>query len=738
MSRDALLENLEMAIENNWKLRPVKGNIFHNIDYVKGLAIDDADHILESLEDLKKFPPGATAFALISKLHDGFISIDLDFKEAELKSQVWALLSQYNKEDLFLRTGNKDKIGQIWFKTYDDINFCSYTGIDIITTQKRCDAIGYYKGDAEIQYEWPYKNIWENEFDDLPIINKELVQEIVECVNKFHGTETNKTAKNAGSRHDQIVQMASDGINANHRMRDIISGIIESDAFKSMNKERNAMDETGNALAWAIKNATKSYIDIRTSEETEKNAFGYDVPTRPPEVDPNSFFDMIYKAIRRNQRIENKRMAMVSTLSICSWILSLSVRFEDVCPNLMILLIAPSGSGKSTSTKAIKELIKLNKKLQLSYFGQDIRTDSAIFTSIQESPIGFYNIDEASKLFKTMSNGGANQNLPEILSQLYSDYKDTDPPNALAKLKNEAYGVSIGAKINMLAYSTPSFWETFDEGNYTQGLGRRLFIVTSSTLPVEKTNYVYSPEFFTEGESKLISMFMDTYIGTDELFKDVDIRGFNIIENVSTKEGVKTTKHFQTCKRPNVRFNLTASEETKEYLQDKFVEESNEFRVKAASSGSPIQEYVANSRAEFIKKFAVIHAVCGKQMAMKKVKKEDPVAMNINTLLGMDSIEWGKQMFDYYMIGSTLENIDSIFGKDKVTDKNNQIIEELLGKLEEKDIKEFKKSDAFIKDFFKRVGGAEYRNTILKEMSAKEIIRIEGDLDHRGCRIKVL
>jgi energy-coupling factor transporter ATP-binding protein EcfA2 len=447
---------------------------------------------------------------------------------------------------------------------------------------------------------------------------------------------------------------------------------------------------------------------------------------------------MIYKAIRRNQRIENKRMAMVSTLSICSWILSLSVRFEDVCPNLMILLIAPSGSGKSTSTKAIKELIKLNKKLQLSYFGQDIRSDSSIFTSIQESPIGFYNIDEASKLFKTMGNGGANQNLPEILSQLYSDYKDTDPPNALAKLKNEAYGVSIGAKINMLAYSTPAFWETFDEGNYTQGLGRRLFIVTSSTLPVEKTNYVYSPDFFTKDESALISMFMNTYIGTSDLFKTVDIKGFDIIENVTVKDGVKTTKHFQTCKRPNIRFRLEATKETDTYLKDQFVKESNEFRVKAASSGSPIQEYVANSRAEFIKKFAIIHAVCGKKMTVKKVLKEDPIAMNINTQLGMESIEWGKQMFDYYMIGSTLENIDSIFGKDKVTDRNNHVIEELLERLNEKEIKDFKKSDQIIRNFFKMIGGAEYRNTILKEMSAKNIIKIIGDLDHRGCRIKLL
>ena len=56
--------------------------------------------------------------------------------------------------------------------------------------------------------------------------------------------------------------------------------------------------------------------------------------------------------------------------------------------------------------------------------------------------------------------------MAEILSQLYSDYKDDDFPGALAKLKNETYGVGCGMKANLLMTSTERFWEIFDEENY--------------------------------------------------------------------------------------------------------------------------------------------------------------------------------------------------------------------------------------------------------------------------------
>jgi len=738
MSKSELISQLESAIDNEWMLRPVKGNKFHNIDYAKDLKIDEPSQILNELEDLNKFPEGTTGFALIPKLHDGFISVDLDFTDEDLKKEVWKLLSIYKKEDLFLRIGNREKIGQIWFKTYDEISFCSYTGVDIITTQKRCDAIGYYKGDKELTYLWPYKKFYDHCFDDLPIINKDLVEKIVRKINEFYGEETKKNLKNSGSRHDQIVEMATSGINSNLKVRDVIGEIMESDAFKSMAKERNAVAEASNAMSWAIKNAVQNYVNIKI-ENKEDESLGYNIPLMPPSVEKNSFFDMIYKAIRRNQRIDNKRMAMVSSLSICSWILSLSVRFEDLCPNLMILLIAPSGSGKSTSTKAIKEIIKIEKKLKQSYFGQDIRTDSAIFSSIQESPVGFYNIDEASKLFKSIGAKGSHvQNLPEILSQLYSDYKDSDPPQAMAKLKNESYGVAIGAKINMIAYSTETFWNDFEESNYTQGLGRRLFIVTSSTTPKERTDFEFSPEFFKKDEQQLIKMFMTTYIGDEDLYEEVDIRGYNIIESVTSKEGIKTTRHFHNCKKPKIKFRLKADKKAAEYLNGDFIKESNNFRVQASASGSQIQEYVANSRAEFIKKFAMIHTVCGKRMSPKSFEAGEKMSINVRTSIGLDSIEWGTQMFDYYMIGSTLENIDSIFGKEKVIDRNKQTIEDLLDKLKEKKIEEFKKSNYVLKDFFKRLGGSKYRNIILKEMNSKGLIKIDGDLDYYKCSMRVL
>lgn len=736
--KEEIFEQLESAIDNRWPMRPVKKTQFLNIGHEKNLKIDEPSQILESVEHLEKFPRGATGFAIIPKLLDGFVCIDLDFTDEALKEEVWALFKIYERKDLFLRTGNPKKIGQLWFRTYDAVPFCSYTGVDIITTQKRCDAIGYYKGDESIRYEWPYKSFFNHTPDDLPIITQVLVNNVLKVINKFYGDDTKVGSKNAGSRHDQIIELASLGINANNRVRDIIGTIMESDPFKSISKERNAVGETANAISWAMSNAVKNYVDIRISKDVPDETT-YNIPLTPPSVEAKSFFDMVYKAIRRNQRIDNKRMAMVSTLSICSWILSLGVRFEDVCPNLMILLIAPSGSGKSTSTKAIKEIIKLEKKLKQSYFGQDIRTDSAIFSSVQESPVGYYNLDEASKLFKSMGNkGGHVQNLPEILSQLYSDYKESDPPQALAKLKSESYGVNIGAKINLLAYSTEAFWNDFSEDNYTQGLGRRLFIVTSSVTPVEKVDFEYSPEFFKDNEKEFIKMFMSTYIGGEDLYEEVNISEYKIVESITNDKGIKITKHHEFCKRPKIRHRLVADADTKKYLSGKFIKESNAFRKKASSSGSVIQEYVANSRAEFIKKFAIIHAVAGKRMVPVEFEKGEQVQVKVNTILRQDSIEWGKQMFDYYMIGSTMENIDSIFGKDDIIEKNSEIIDNVIDKMDELGLTKLKKSDKFFKNFFRRKGGSKYRNTILKEMIAKGLLTVDGDIDYFGCEITVV
>jgi energy-coupling factor transporter ATP-binding protein EcfA2 len=534
------------------------------------------------------------------------------------------------------------------------------------------------------------------------------------------------------------MDIAQNGANANKRMNDIIDDLYSSKAYQELKQDRDANSEIASIMSWVAKNSAKNFIKVTDSGLESDDAMSiYDIPKRPPRVEKFSFFDMLYKAIRRNQIIDNKRMAMITTLSICSWILTLGVRFRGVCPNLMLLLVAPSGSGKTTSTRAIKEIIKLEKKLKKSYGGQDIRTDAAIFSAIQQSPVNFYFIDEATKLLKSAKNSNShNANVGEILSQLYSDYKVTDPPMALAKLKNESYGVAIGAKVVTLMSSTESFWKVFDEENYTQGFGRRLFIVTSSDIPLQKKTYKYEKEFFREEEKKAIYMFLKAYLGGQDLYEEVDISDYEIVQEISNKEGIKKVTHYKTCKKPKIRMELTCDEETDKFLAGDFIELNNKFKIKAAGSGSNIQQYVANSRSEFILKLAMIHAVMGKKMTVEGETQTD-LQVAMNTIIDMKSIKWATDMFNYYMVGSTLEQIDALFKKDVEMDKSKSISQEFLERLEEKNITEFKKSDQVVRNFFKKIGGSNYRNTLLKEIAANDLITIEGDVDSYKCLVRV-
>lgn len=741
--KEDTLEHISLAIENGWKLRPVGKVGFINKEYAEGTTLDDHNQILDDIEDLELFPPGIKCVALIGAHHEDFVCLDFDFKDEELSQIIWDVFSQYRKEDLFLRKGHPDKLGQFWFRSYDKINYGSYPKFDVITTQKRCDAIGQYKvvDNNDIEYKWPYRNPWDYTPEDLPIINKELINNIIEKVCGYFGEDVKNKGLASSSRHDQLVKIATDGVSANRKADDILYDMFSSEAYKSLQQEtkRNASQEVANAFSWAMKNKAKEFVAWKRKEDQGVQGLDiYEVPKIPPKVEKFSFFDIVFKAIRRNQVIDNKKMAYITTLAICSWVTSLSVRFRGMASNLFLLLIAPSGSGKTTTSRAIQEIIKLDKRLQKSYAGQDIRTDSAVFSSVQESPILFYHIDEATKLIKTSkSKGSYNSNIGEILSQLYSDFRDNDAPLVLARTKNESYGVAIGAKATMLMSSTERFWDIFDEENYTQGLGRRLFIVTTSEVPLQKKNQEYHEDFFTREEKIAIKMFLRGYLGNGDLFEDHDISQYEILKNVETENGIKRTHHYKTCKKPKGLFNLTADQETSEYLANDFVDENNNFKIKAAGSGSNIQQYVANSRSEFILKLSMIHAVCGKKLIATGDRPTELTAA-INTVIDKKSIEYGTKTFSYYMVGSTLEKIDSLYNKDIDIDLSNKYIDELLEKLEEKEISEFKKSHDEIKYFFKNRGKTKTRDKILKEMKARNLIEIEGDLDSYGCKIKVV
>ena len=65
-------------------------------------------------------------------------------------------------------------------------------------------------------------------------------------------------------------------------------------------------------------------------------------------------------------------------------------------------------------------------------------------------------------------------------------------------------------------------------------------------------------------------------------------------------------------------------------------------------------------------------------------------------------------------------------------------IKDFQAKLIESEVKEFLKSDQVVRNHFKSIGGAKHRNKVLKEMKARGIIEVDGDLDGYRCLIRVV
>ncbi len=694
-------EKIEMAIDNGWTLRPCGPSGFINMDYAKKIKLSDKSHILDDAEDLEKYPTGITCVALIAMhLEDiNFVSLDFDFKDKELEKKVWELLKDYDKKNLFQRIGNREKLGQFWFQTENKIRHKSVKQFDVIVHEKRCNMIGKYK-DTELDYQWPYKNPWDNLPDELPFISECLIEKILTVVAEHLGEEFKKESP-INSRHDYIKQLIFEKMNK-PAFLNVIQDVISSPEYISACTERDFKSETGRMFQWAAEQVFENYNDISGFMEAPKsNLFDKYAIDTFPKVEKNSLIDVLYKATKRNQYTDNPSIAFFTALSIASWLLTFSTRYEGLAPNLMILVIAHSGAGKSTSSRAVKELTKLYKEFQSSYMGNDIRTEAALLNNLEEAPNPYYLIDEFTKIMKARNNKSSHtSNISEIMCQLYSDYNDTDLHQV--KLKSHSYGVCLGPKMNLLAFSTPEFWKIFSQSDFSQGLGRRFWIFNSDSISFSKKNMDYQKEFFKNKEKEFLKLFIQNNVspfqigGVDFLYDTQDIRGYNLVKGLDKKGEVVNWEEAKTIK-PEVE--LTSSDEVAVYFKTEFIDMINDLRKMAMSSANNLNLYVINSMPEFVKKLAMIHTIAGKALFTKNENGHLEVAKR--TRVTMDSVEWAVKMFLYYMVNGLSYDLESIYRKDEESDAILEVGREFLEKLEGKEVDEFTVSRDVVKNFFK-------------------------------------
>lgn len=725
---------IELAIDNGWTLRPTGVSHFVNIDYQKNIPLSDKSHILESLEDLDKYPSDVTSVSFIAMHTDiNFVCLDLDFKNEELKNKLFNFLDKkYKLENLFLRIGNKEKPGQLWFQSDVKMKHSSLEGaLDLIVNEKRCNALGYYK-DTQDLYQWPYKKFWEHTPEDLPFISKELVLEIFNLISTELGIKKNNLEDLPKSRHAQLEQRIEIALNKPGFLN-IIQDVITSPEYLSIDIERDAHNEAKRLISHKAMKLFDGYYDISGFLEDEnKDLFSeFNVDTHP-KVEKNSFIDIFYKAIKRNQFTDSKSLAFFSSLSVAAWLLTFTTRFEGMAPNLMILILARSGAGKSTSSRAIKELIKLYREFQPSFMGGDIKTEAALLNNLEVAPNPMYIIDEFTKVYRSKNNKNTQTgNISEILYQLYSDYSDTDLHQV--KLKSHSYGVCLGPKINLLAFSTPEFYKMLSESDLMAGMARRTLIYNDNKISFAKKNVEYNKDFFKPQELQIIKLFMDTHVRSMFPYVTENVKGYQIPKG-QDKKG--ETTYWEEALRINVVNELKATAEVNEYLKTTFVDKCNLIRKKSLSTGNNLDLFVTGAMAEMVKKFAMIHAIAGK--AIFEINDEGKTVIAQRTHIEMDSIEWAEKMFYFYVVNGLSVDLESIFNKDKESFKLIEDADNLIIALKGSNKKTFTRSDTTFKNYFRNLKSAN-RSEIIENLLHRNIIKSIGSTNNkRGQKFEII
>lgn len=736
--QDEILSSLQQAIENNWPMRPIRINKFINIEHQEDIALTDRSHILEDVSDLEFFPSGVTAFCVASPLVEDFVCIDLDFEnDKELEKEIFeVVLAGFKKEELFLRIGNPKKPGQIWFRCFDELEYYSDIALDVFTTQKRCDALGQYK-DTDLTYEWPYKKFWEHEPSDLPVIRKDQVEEVIEKVRAKYGSR--KKEKGIGGRHDQLLEEARKFITPQTTPDRAMLHLMETDAYKDLvaNPRKGGESPYKEALR-IITRVIKDKMDgqfympmIEEDSELQENPIMKFAEPTHPKVESQSFMDMTYKLIRRNQRVDNPIAAMGTTINLCSWLASLFARYEGLAPNLMILYVAESGGGKSSTIKIIKQLLKHIPELRNSFRSSNIGSTATLARFISEAPICNLNIDEFSKVMKN-KNKEYLGDLPEAICQWYSDFDDYGVPEALQSLKSETNGLAMGAKLVALMSTTPTVFKNFDESLFEQGMGRRLFPMIDNSFSPLKRDFEFKKEYFLDFEIQVIKKVVENYIFNKdgEIFDTMDIFKYKFVKKIEKGE----TEFHGSCKKSRITLELRSCPELDEYLKKEFIDEINEMRKAARFFGSSISNYLANSAIEFCKKLAALHALFGRSM-------DKNMLIRPNVEVTMKDFEWGKKMFGHYVIHEAMETYNEIFNKKQEIKAKNDMSQEFLKYLQEKKITSFTKSTKQVHNFFKDKKNSKMAKSIAINslIESKKVALISGKTpDARGATFELL
>lgn len=720
------LPQIAAALSNQWPLRTLDSE---GRFCFKG-ELSDKETLLDSAGSLKNFERctrvGMIGFHLYEDQNINFLCLDFDSKDADLNTKIKEYIKlEFNPNDLFIRIGNPEKLGQFWFQTEAPINSKSIRdNLDIITTQKRCDAFGFYKGDNSIIYGWPKKSPDKFTPSDLPFITEDQINEIKEIIMGFIGEDIPTTHKGLNlaemGRHDFLIREASLKAKQGYTPQEVYHYLIQTEQYESLLDDESRSKDVEKEIHRIMLDAFKYAIDDRIYKEDitlEQSHAIADFSNSTPAVESGSFLDILTRATRRNQYKHSKTLAFFSSLSATAWLLTFSTRKGDMSPNLLFNIVAKSGSGKSDNSKVIHKLVGLEPRLDSTVF-ESITTTAAFTMSFSDAPNQMRIANEFSEVLKKAKGSTYTGDINETLMKYYSDF----PDDRIASVKNkgEVYGVCLGAKLNGLFFTTPdNYRKLIDVDSFTGGLGRRTFVVLDTNTYLLRKNREDKDYYFNSRETAKIKAFLDEWVfiknGIDnleegwdwfDLFEEVDIsdRALKTGRTLKRKDGTEEILYHKTARTCRIKNRMEYSEEADEYIKNQHIDNANKHIANASKTANEMKVSVVSSYTEFVEKLSMIHSLAGKKIP--------------TTVIGLDSIKWAEEMVNYYIIQNFMTDVEGLFTEeDKRSQKIASLAEKFYKKLKEKKEKSFKLSSPIPLIFFQNARKP-YREEVFQYLQA--------------------
>lgn len=333
------------------------------------------------------------------------------------------------------------------------------------------------------------------DIEDLPAIDKEFLEW---CDKQPVPSDSNE------GRHNRMLAAAGGKVERHEFRESIINELLQEDFdFHSTHPDGPYFEdsrehrETGRKAAEKLlnsviqthnrKNPGNKYnpqeLVITFNEEKPREVF-----KRKKLPHLRGIGEVIFDYIYDQSPIPRSQFAFASSIATISTLIGNRYRYQNILPNLYILMIAPSGYGKDAPIKFPNDLFIESGLLNLVGEGSPA-SDTAVMMNLPQQRIRLDMIDEAESLFAALNNKNNSYatKMSGVYASIYSSSGSYFRGKNLFSYKNKDnemgnVGACYSPYVSILGAMTPeAFQESLTLKTIQTGLGARFLYFFEDT-----------------------------------------------------------------------------------------------------------------------------------------------------------------------------------------------------------------------------------------------------------------